>query len=68
MRAIMVGPLYLTTRSIASTAVRHSASCCSALRELLDVFDGVLQRDELASRQKMEPQHIPAQYFLAETL
>jgi hypothetical protein len=30
MRAIMVGPLDLTTRSSASTAACHSSSCCSA--------------------------------------
>src|SRR5882672_6369058 len=52
MRAIMVGPLSSTTRSRASTAACHSASCCSGLGELLDVFGGVVEGDELAAAGK----------------
>jgi hypothetical protein len=49
MRANIVGTVLSTTRSIASTAACHSASFCSALRKLLDIFGGVLERDELAT-------------------
>ena len=48
MRAIMVGPLSSTTISRASTAACHLSSSCSALA-LLDVFGGVVQRNEMAT-------------------
>jgi hypothetical protein len=53
LRAIMLGPLFSTTSSNASTAACHSASSCSALK-LLDIFSCVLKRNELPTAWKRD--------------
>jgi len=49
MRAIMVGPLSSTTRSKASTAALPLLEQLLGRGELLDIFGGVLEDDELAT-------------------
>jgi hypothetical protein len=49
MRASIVGPFWLTTRSRASTASCPFLDLLFGLRQLLDISGGILEGDELAA-------------------